>query len=206
MLFLYSLAGTTPELQYLSAGIGDISSIILCLIVLFGLSWARVSKQLLPATAHWQKQFANRSFSSKEFYEKVTALIKEKKYPDTRILKVTHPEGGYLSANRQYLRIQRDLLVFDICAAPFGRDYFFSWWQSRFPTPREVTLRILPFLGRTTLRNGRSHSYHEADTEEMFKLSIEQCVSALIEEMTRETGLRDILESEQLINKETVTS
>src|SRR5205814_777575 len=33
-----------------------------------------------------------------------------------------------LSAKRDYLRISYGRYSFDLCAAPFGRDYFFSWW------------------------------------------------------------------------------
>lgn len=36
-------------------------------------------------------------------------------------------EGGLLSAKREYLRLKRERLVFDICAAPFGTGYFFSF-------------------------------------------------------------------------------
>jgi len=37
-----------------------------------------------------------------------------------------YAEGGLLSANRVYLRLIRERLAFDICAAPFGTRYFFT--------------------------------------------------------------------------------
>ena len=41
---------------------------------------------------------------------------------------VEWPEGGLLSAKRLYLRVIRKEHVFDICGAPFGNGFFFSWW------------------------------------------------------------------------------
>ncbi len=38
-----------------------------------------------------------------------------------------------LSGKRIYLRVSREGLNFDICAAPFGTGYFFSWWLARIP-------------------------------------------------------------------------
>ena len=44
-----------------------------------------------------------------------------------------YKEGGLATAKREYLRIQRGSLVFDICGAPFGNGFFFSWWLAREP-------------------------------------------------------------------------
>lgn len=42
-------------------------------------------------------------------------------------------EGGLLSVKRDYLRLMRERLVFDICAAAFGTGYFFSFRFIEFP-------------------------------------------------------------------------
>src|SRR5262249_32254698 len=42
-------------------------------------------------------------------------------------------EGGPLSASREYLRVTRQGLVFDICGAPFGTGFFVSLWYGRKP-------------------------------------------------------------------------
>jgi len=39
---------------------------------------------------------------------------------------VEWPEGGLVSPNREYLRIEVRGFRFDICAAPFGTGYSFS--------------------------------------------------------------------------------
>ena len=41
--------------------------------------------------------------------------------------------AGLLSAKRQYLRLRRERLAFDICAAPFGTGYFFSFRSIELP-------------------------------------------------------------------------
>jgi hypothetical protein len=61
-----------------------------------------------------------------EFYDRVSQHIADKKYPDLETSRVTFAQGGPLSKQREYLRVMRERLAIDTCAAPFGRDYFFS--------------------------------------------------------------------------------
>ncbi len=48
--------------------------------------------------------------------------------PNIKMEPVTHKEGGLLSSSRQYFRIKNKDLVFDVCAAPYGKGFFISWW------------------------------------------------------------------------------
>ena len=48
--------------------------------------------------------------------------------PELQIERITVSESGILSAKREYLRVRYGRLYFDICGAPFGKDFFFSWW------------------------------------------------------------------------------
>ena len=52
-------------------------------------------------------------------------------------------EGGVLSAKREYLRVTRQKLAFDLCAAPFGTGFFFSWWVGEKRPPRWLCWAIL---------------------------------------------------------------
>jgi hypothetical protein len=47
--------------------------------------------------------------------------------------RVDFAEGGVLSRQRDYLRMTRERLVFDICAAPFGTAQFFSCRFAEIP-------------------------------------------------------------------------
>jgi hypothetical protein len=66
------------------------------------------------------------SLSPVEFYEAVERELAARKIPGLKISRQEYAEGGLLSANRIYLRMMRERLVFLVCAAPFGTHCFFS--------------------------------------------------------------------------------
>src|SRR5579862_4478336 len=66
------------------------------------------------------------SYSPKEFYDAVEKELAFHELPGLDISRVEYAEGGLLSDRRLYLRMIRERLAFDACAAPFGTDYFFS--------------------------------------------------------------------------------
>jgi hypothetical protein len=84
--------------------------------------------------SHWAKLVQNLQTSSLDFYRSVEEAIKRREVPEITISRVDMHEGGMLSAKRQYLRVERKRLVFDICAAPFGTGFFFSSWLGILPT------------------------------------------------------------------------
>jgi hypothetical protein len=75
---------------------------------------------------HWVAFAQNFNLSSAEFYDAVEKEIASRKYPGLNISRVDYTKGGLLSDKRIYLRMIREQLAFDVCAAPFGEDYFFS--------------------------------------------------------------------------------
>lgn len=76
---------------------------------------------------HWYSLVPSQYFSSKEFYEHIEVAIKAQQVPALDASRVDLSEGGALSAKREYLRFKRERLTFDICAAPVGVNYFFSY-------------------------------------------------------------------------------
>jgi hypothetical protein len=89
---------------------------------------------------HWHSLIEGFSTSSLDFYELVKVGIARRDIPDLNISQVEWKQGGLGSGKRVYLRISREGLNFDICAAPFGTGYFFSWWLAKISKP------ILDFL------------------------------------------------------------
>jgi len=84
-----------------------------------------------------------------DFYAMIEQEIAAHKIPGLTISKIEHKEGGVLSAQRIYLRMIRERLAFDTCAAPFGTEYFFSSWTVYSP-PRVKLWQLLAavaFLG-----------------------------------------------------------
>ena len=82
---------------------------------------------------HWYSLVPGLNASTKEFYEAVENELKNRKVPGLEMFQVDFTEGGLLSAKREYLRMTRERLVFDICAAPFGTSYFFSCRLAEIP-------------------------------------------------------------------------
>ena len=82
---------------------------------------------------HWYALIPGFNSSTKDFYEAVEKELKERQVPGLEIFHVDFAEGGALSNKREYLRMTRERLVFDICAAPFGTAYFFSCRFAEIP-------------------------------------------------------------------------
>jgi hypothetical protein len=93
--------------------------------------------------SHWYTLLGDLQASGLDFYKTVEGNIARRKVPDATQSRIDYKEGGVLSAKREYLRVARGKLVFDICAAPFGTGFFVSWWLGR-PIP---TLNPLILLG-----------------------------------------------------------
>ena len=66
------------------------------------------------------------SIKPQEFYSSVHKHLEEQNFPKMDISRVEFAEGGLLSDQRQYLRLMRERLAIDTCAAPFGKHFFFS--------------------------------------------------------------------------------
>jgi hypothetical protein len=75
---------------------------------------------------HWIGFSEGFSYSSQEFYGQVEKEISARALPSMDICRVDFTEGGMLSGKRTYLRMIRERLTCDACAAPFGNVYFFS--------------------------------------------------------------------------------
>lgn len=97
---------------------------------MFGFSKSKPTAEFLD---HWYALVPSFTTSSKEFYAAVENELQERQVPGLEIHHVDFAEGGVLSQKREYLRMTRERLVFDICAAPFGTSYFFSCRFAEIP-------------------------------------------------------------------------
>lgn len=82
---------------------------------------------------HWYALVPGFNSSTKDFYEGIEKELKTRDVPGLEIFHVDFAEGGVLSQKREYLRMTRERLVFDICAAQFGTAYFFSCRFAEIP-------------------------------------------------------------------------
>ena len=80
--------------------------------------------------SHWHFHAEDFNASSLEFYDVVKKGLEAIEAP-VRFDSIVWNEAGILSAKRAYLRVEFNRLTFDVCAAPFGKSFFFSWWLSK---------------------------------------------------------------------------
>ena len=66
------------------------------------------------------------SLSGPDFYATVEKQLEGQKIPSMEVSRVEFAQGGLLSNQRQYLRLMRERLAIETCAAPFGVHFFFS--------------------------------------------------------------------------------
>ena len=81
--------------------------------------------------SHWYHLTENFRMSSLDFYTAVEKALDRRSLPGIDMSRVSWKEGGIGTARREYLRVTRGRLSFDVCAAPFGNSFFFSWWLTR---------------------------------------------------------------------------
>jgi len=116
--------------------------------------------------------------------------------PHIKTKSVIYSEGGFITANRTYLRVSRGDILFDICAAPFGTGFFISWWQADKGFLKRFLL-ALPFIGRLMERAFYPHTYYHVDSREMFQATIHEILLTTIDALIIEKGLRGLTELER---------
>jgi hypothetical protein len=96
--------------------------------------------------SHWHKSYDNFRTSSLDFYTSLDAEVRRRQIPGMAISQIDRKEAGIFSAKRTYLRVTRQELIFDVCAAPFGTGFFFSWWltvRRGYPILYALTILLL---------------------------------------------------------------
>ena len=96
--------------------------------------------------SNWFHLEDNFETSPQEFYTLVEAALNEADLPKVEISRVIHKEAGLFSGEREYLRVARERLVFDICASPYGAHFFFSWWLVKQHPKNLVFWLLSPIL------------------------------------------------------------
>ena len=82
---------------------------------------------------HWISFADQFQLAPSEFYDSLQKEIQARNVPGLETTQIEFAEGGALSPKRTYMRMLRERLVFDICAAPFGTGYFFSCRTAEIP-------------------------------------------------------------------------
>ncbi len=145
--------------------------------------------------SHWQQTVVGLQGTTSDFYQLVKAAIRAHDFPDVEVRTIELREAGPFSATRDYLRIEREDLSFDLCVAPFGKGLFVSSWLCQKPT---FLLQVLAYFpGIHWLANGweklfSSPTYYRVDSAAMFLDGVHGCVLEIIDQLTRDQGVAPI--------------
>lgn len=172
----------------ISAGAFTSSSIlfliIFILIIRFFIKWKKYTHH-----SNWNTLIPDFSHSSEGFYELLSKAILNHGVNKISLERVIFLEGSTMaSATRKYQRIKYDNHTIDVCAAPFGNDYFVSWWCLTHRTMAEILVSIIPLVGERLHRFFYKPTYYKVDTASMFMTVTHHATLNVIEEITKETG------------------
>ncbi len=156
-----------------------------------------MAKQAPIIRSHWHQSIPCLQESPQKFYNNLVEAILQRNIPGIDISRIDYREGGVFSAKRLYLRVQRKEHIFDICAAPFGSGFFFSWWRGEKIGLFWCLVMLIPFLGIPLMTIFRPETYFRHDTGLMFQDSIASAVLEVIDGITKANGLRPLTELER---------
>jgi len=88
--------------------------------------------------SHWHLFLDDLEHSPQAFYSTLESAIERRRIPDAQTSRVTITEGGVVAGDpglpaidRIFVRVQREGFTLDVCAAPFGKGFFVSWWLTK---------------------------------------------------------------------------
>jgi len=90
-------------------------------------------KRKVEVLNHWIAFADGFELTPSEFYAEVEQELTARTVPRLEMSRIDFAEGGLLSEKRVYLRMLRERVVFDVCAAPFGKGFFFSCRTAEIP-------------------------------------------------------------------------
>lgn len=157
------------------------------------------SKKKPIVFSHWFYLSEGLLLTVNEFYKLVEDAVKSRRLPEAELEIVDLFEGSVLSAKRVYLRVARQELNFDLCAAPFGTGFFVSWWLGTKPS----WLANVPFIGHLLVAVFRPLTYYRLDTAMMFQESVHNSVLEVLGGILSAKGLRSLTDMERkpILNK-----
>ena len=148
--------------------------------------------------SHWSHYFQSFSLSADEFYKTAEKIISAHNMPNTKVERTTHKEGGMFSSNREYLRIKHGNLVFDVCAAPFGTDFFISWWLYETEGTATSLLKNTK-VGSFLKARETARTFFQADEEAMFRSCVHECILEAVAKVTEGKIERQLTDEEKSI-------
>lgn len=162
---------------------------IFVLMIIGAISSARSTAQETISSAHTRLPMGGK-YGTQEFYSLVSERIRGYAVPGLEISRISYPQGSVFSANREYLRISRKNLVFDICAAPFGKQFFVSFHMGNTKDILHGLILCIPFIGKRVAHAIYRPTFYRSDVEALYRETVSYCIRECIEEYTTSKGFR----------------
>jgi hypothetical protein len=154
--------------------------------------------------SHWHHSAEEFNTSTIDFYATVETELKATKAPVTA-QRIEASEGGLFSAKRTYLRIEYQGLSFVVCAAPFGNNYFFSWWMiQRVPGTGCLGVFAWPILGPILQRLTKPITYYAIDSRLIFEESVHSIILMIVDALLTAKGAKALAPEERKVQSKSV--
>ncbi len=176
--------------------LGEVILLIVKWLVVIAIIWTFITFLFSPRRkfgnihSRWHVSF-DFKISIKDFYSEVEQAIKALGIPDIHIHQVQYAATSHVYYSvRVYLQVRKEDQMFLVCAAPFGKGSFVSWWMGKPVNFLEDLVTRIPKVGPAIAEYMYRKSFYEMDTDSMFKDSIRKCVNEVVDKMTNEHGTR----------------
>lgn len=150
--------------------------------------------------SHWYHYVSGAAQSAQALYSSIEAAVTARQLPDVRFSRVDYKEGGLLSAKREYLRIRRNDLSFEVCGAPFGNGFFVSARMFVEATGIDTFLGGMfghGAAGGLAKAMANPDTFYKQDTALMYQQLVHGAILEVVDAMTDAAKLPRIAEAER---------
>ena len=140
--------------------------------------------------AHWNTLLDVFEYSTKDFYKLLKVELESHGIKKIKIEEKYISTGNKLSVKRLYLRVKWKNYTYDCCLAPFGYGTFVSWWMFTEKSGVELLISKIPFVGNYLVKAFFPVTYYSMDTASMFRTYAQASVLKVIDDITKDTGIR----------------
>lgn len=147
--------------------------------------------------SHFDRLIEGMHVSTQAFYTSLEHAISERGMSRVAVARVAWPEGGLLSARREYVQVTRDTLVFLVSAFPMGTAMYISWWLGETERGARAWLGNLPVLGWFVRPLITPMTFHRLDSTFAFQHHMHAVVLGVVDAYTKEKGLRRLTGDER---------
>ena len=147
--------------------------------------------------SHWSQMLPGLNQSSDEFYKEVEDRVAAESLREIKTERVILSEGGIFSNKREYLQVKRGEHVFHVCAAPYGHNFFISYWLGEMESGLWAWIAKWPFFGPLVTRFLKPITYFKIDTAGIFQTLIHGAIMETLDGWAQTKGIKALTPDER---------